>query len=77
MNEDLKLEELSRPDLSPAAAARVRRRALGILARSVGRDERTLLGRLDGLWLRSVEPALVGGFSAIYVVWAIVFVLAS
>lgn len=76
MNEDLKLSELSRPDVPPAAAARIRRRALALLARSAGLDESTLLGRLDGLWLRWMEPALVGGFSVVYGVWAIVFVLA-
>lgn len=70
------LPELLTPhDVSPASAARIRRRALSVLARSGAVDERTLFGRLEGAWIRVVEPTLVGSFSLAYAVWAIAVVL--
>lgn len=76
MNEPLNLSELPRRDVPDAVAARIRRRAITLLARSAGIDESTLLGRMEGVWIRAVEPWLVGGFSVIYAAWAIAFVLA-
>jgi hypothetical protein len=68
---DAALSTLPEADLDAPAAERLHRRA-----RRVFEAEHALAGRpwalaFDRIWVRRVEPALLAGSAALYLVWAL------
>lgn len=68
---DRALAELPAPDLEPGAAERVRRKAQRVLASEAALRDRPWMRAFDRLWSRRLEPALLAGSSAYYLIWAL------
>jgi hypothetical protein len=76
---DAALAELSahRPDVEAATAERTRRAAQRVFAAEVALRDRPLARTFDRVWVRRLEPALLAGSSAGYLVWALLTVSAA
>jgi hypothetical protein len=74
---DAALAALPPADMDPRDAERLRRRAQRVLAAEVDLADRPVARIWDRVWGRRVEPALLAGSSAYYLVWALVTVSAA
>lgn len=73
MNDALDLPE---HDVDLPASERIRRRAQRAFARRAALAAHPRLARVERLYARAVEPALVTGACALYLAWAAQHVLA-
>lgn len=71
------LAALPRADIDPRAAEALRRRAQRVLAREVELQDRPVARTWDRVWGRRIEPALLAGSSAYYLIWALATVVAA
>ena len=65
------------PDLDPATAERTRVAARRVFDAEVALRDRPLARTFDRVWVRRLEPALLAGSSAYYLVWALLTVSAA
>ena len=65
------------PDLDPAAAERTRLAARRVFDAEVALRDRPVARVFDRVWVRRLEPALLAGSSAYYLVWALLTVSAA
>ena len=68
---DAALAALPTADLDAGSAASARQRAQRVLARERALSDRPLARTWDRVWARRVEPALLAGSSAYYLVWVL------
>lgn len=65
------------PDLDPATAERTRLAARRVFDAEVALRDRPVARVFDRVWVRRLEPALLAGSSAYYLVWALLTVSAA
>lgn len=65
------------PDVDPATAERTRLAARRVFDAEVALRDRPVARAFDRVWVRRLEPALLAGSSAYYLVWALLTVSAA
>jgi hypothetical protein len=79
-NEDTSLDaalgalSAARADVDPATAERTRQAAQRVFTAEASLRDRPWARAFDRVWIRRLEPTLLAGSSALYLVWALVTV---